>query len=832
MKNKLLIVLFVLSTMLNNAQPGFLDISFNPDDFGFGNGDGTLQNVKCSAIQSDGKILIGGNFHSFNGFDREGIARLNTNGTIDTTFNPVSGNWYNGDVNSIVIQNDGKIVCVGRSLTRFNIDGSQDNSFAHLSFGSGFAYDLDIQDNGKIIVVGSFEIGGYKNIFRVNMDGTLDNSFTGLNLELYHRILTVSIKEDGRIIIGGSFPFGLKCLLEDGNNDITFNAGTSQYDMIFSTYIQSDGKILIGGRFTSYAGVERSRIARLETDGAIDHSFDPGTGVNGVYNETTNVTAISVQDDGKILIGGFFTEYNGSERNNLARINSDGSLDTGFISNTGPVGTISISMQQNNKMIVSGNFTERKGVARLNSDGSLDYSFNRHGGANSTVYCSSIQSDDKILIGGYFTAYNDVKRIGLARLNSDGSIDSSFDPGSGVVWVPYPGASYTGSIYGISIQSDSKILVGGQFSEYNGSPAGSIARLNSDGSIDNAFNTGAGANGTVYATAVQSDGKIIVGGLFNLFSGTNHNNLVRLNANGTIDNSFNQAEPNGVVNCITVLNNGKILIAGAFTSVNGATKKGIALLSTDGALDESFDPGSGIDDDLLLSASVNSMVLQNDGKVLIGGAFTSYNGMPRNRIARLNVNGSLDTTFNPGAGFNDSIYTSQQSACIFTISVLINGKILAGGWFTSFNGTPVNHFACLNFDGSFDNSFETGAGFSSYVRSMSTQRDGRIILTGDFSSYNGIGKTRIARINSYPTEIKDRYIENKMIVFPNPSTGLFFLENQINKIGSFYRITGLDGKEIMHGYIQNTLFQVDLSQKLGGVYILSMENQTIKLIKI
>jgi hypothetical protein len=115
---------------------------------------------------------------------------------------------------------------------------------------------------------------------------------------------------------------------------------------------------------------------------------------------------------------------------------------------------------------------------------------------------------------------------------------------------------------------------------------------------------------------------------------------------------------------------------------------------------------------------------------------------------------------------------------------------------------------------------------------MSTQRDGRIILSGDFSSYNGIGKTRIARINSYPTEIKDRYIENKMIVFPNPSTGLFFLENQKNKIGSFYRITGLDGKEIMHGYIQNTLLQVDLSQKLSGVYILSIGNQTIKLIKL
>lgn len=831
MKNTLLIVVFGILSLLTIAQPGTLDPSFNPDDAGFGNGDGTLQDVRCSAIQSDGKILIGGTFHSFNGFDRKGITRLNTNGTIDTTFNPVSGNAYYGDVNSIAIQNDDKIVCAGLSLTRFNSDGSQDNSFAHLSFGSGFAHDLAIQDNGKIIVVGSFEIGGYKNIFRLNTDGTLDNSFTGLNLELYNQIYSVSIKEDGRIIIGGNFPFGLKCLLTDGSNDNTFNAGTSQYDKILSTFIQTDGKILIGGRFASYAGVERSRIARLETDGALDYSFDPGTGVIGVFNETTNVTAISVQDDGKILIGGFFTEYNGIERNNLARINSDGTLDTGFISNSGPVGFISITMQQDNKMIVSGNFAERNGVARLNNDGSLDYSFNRRGGANSTVYCSSIQSDNKILIGGYFTAYNDINRNGIARLNPDGSIDGSFDPGSGALLVPYPGGGYmTGSIYSIANQSDLKILVGGSFSEFNGSPAKNIARLNIDGSLDNAFNTGSGANGTVYATAIQNDGRIIAGGSFNSFNGTSRNNLIRLNANGTIDYSFNLAEPNDVVNCIIVLNDGKILIAGAFTSVNGATRNGIALLSTDGALDESFDPGLGIDDDLLLYASVNAMVLQKDGKVLIGGAFTSYNGMPRNRIARLNINGSLDTLFNPAIGFNDSIYTSQQSAIIFTLSILNNGKILAGGRFTSFNNTLINNFACLNSDGSLDDSFETGVGMNSLVRSMSNQNDGRIIVAGAFTSYNGLGKNRIARLNSYSTGIESSGSAISMKVYPNPSSDIFFVECEEND-QNFYRITDMFGGTITSGICRSTVFSVDLSKCPNGIYFLRIGKGSKKLVK-
>jgi uncharacterized delta-60 repeat protein len=193
------------------------------------------------------------------------------------------------------------------------------------------------------------------------------------------------------------------CLIgtaQDGSNDPTFNPtdigfgnGDGAYNDILCTAVQADGKIIIGGEFISYNGTGRNRIARLNADGSLDTGFDPGTGANGIIQSTT------IQADGKIIIGGEFTSYNGTGRNYIARVNADGSLDTGFNPVTGASGAIrSTAVRSDGKIIIGGSFTSyngtgRNNIARLNADGSLDTGFDPGTGANDIIWSTAVQSD-------------------------------------------------------------------------------------------------------------------------------------------------------------------------------------------------------------------------------------------------------------------------------------------------------------------------------------------------------------------------------------------------------------------------------------------------------
>jgi len=209
-----------------------------------------------------------------------------------------------------------------------------------------------------------------------------------------------------RIILIISFLFSIIVYGQPGTIDLTFNPGSGANNLVCTASIQSDGKIIIGGTFTFYNGIARNRIARLNTDGSLDTSFNPGTGADN------DVWTTSIQSDGKIIIGGNFTSYNGIAINRIARLNTNGTLDTSFNPGTGANDYVyTTSIQSDGKLMVGGNFTSYNGIARnriarLNTNGTLDTSFSPGTGANDIVYTTSIQSDGKIIIGGYFTSYN------------------------------------------------------------------------------------------------------------------------------------------------------------------------------------------------------------------------------------------------------------------------------------------------------------------------------------------------------------------------------------------------------------------------------------------
>jgi uncharacterized delta-60 repeat protein len=365
--------------------------------------------------------------------------------------------------------------------------------------------------------------------------------------------------------------------------------------------------------------------------------FNDGTGFNN------DVTEIDILSDGKLLISGDFTSYNGTAANRIIKLNTNGSIDTSFNYGSGftPDTTNELIELPDGKLIVVGQFTSYNGTAALriiglNADGSVNTGFTYGTGFNLDPIPIVLQTDGKVVIGGRFWEYNGTASSKIIRLNQNGSVDTSFVVGSGFT----TGGTYTdinSEVSALALQSDGKIIVSGNFDAYNGTSVTRLARLNSDGSIDNTFNTGTGLNLPAFTIAVQSDGKILVGGFFTTYSGVTQNNITRLNTDGTIDTSFsgNTSGFNRQVDTIVVQPDGKILAVGNFTQYNGIScPQRIIRLNQNGSVDTSFgQAGTGA------NAQVWDIALQNDGIMYIGGIFSAYRGTSALGIAKINSSG-------------------------------------------------------------------------------------------------------------------------------------------------------------------------------------------------
>jgi uncharacterized delta-60 repeat protein/uncharacterized repeat protein (TIGR01451 family) len=362
--------------------------------------------------------------------------------------------------------------------------------------------------------------------------------------------------------------------------------------------------------------------------------------------------------------------------------------------------------------------------------GSYDTSFAPEPGFNGDVYGVALQTNGQIIAVGNFSVVNNYPRNNLARLNSDSSLDTTFLNG-------LSGAN--GPIQTIMLQTDGRFLVGGPFSMINGLNRNGLARLMSDGTLDSSFNPSAGGDGTVYALAETflPDRRILIGGNFLNMNGLPHQGLARLNTAGALDPTFNpDLSVNGTVYAIAAyptntIQGGKILIGGNFTLVNGVVRNGVARLNSDGTLDLGFDPGSGA------TNAVRALAIQLDGRVLLGGSFTSFNGYALNHVARLNVNGQVDTSFNIGGGADDTVDA---------IVVQPDTRILLVGLFSHANGVSRNRITRLLPDGTVDPAINFGMGADSYIDTIVLQPDGMMIIGGGFTSYDGASRPHLARI--------------------------------------------------------------------------------------
>jgi uncharacterized delta-60 repeat protein len=339
-----------------------------------------------------------------------------------------------------------------------------------------------------------------------------------------------------------------------------------------------------------------------------------------------------------------------------------------------------------------------------------------------------------IYVGGTFTTSNNTASNRVIRFNGDGTLDSNFEAGSGfssVVSSIVPAADGTGDFY-----------VGGDFTSYNGTDSNRIIRLNSDGTVDSGFASGSGFDNFVTSIVQASDGSgdIYVAGYFTRYKGIDSNHIIRLNSDGTVDSSF--AVGTGFDSLVLALapasdNSGNIYVGGTFTSYNGTSSNRIIRLNSDGTVDNSFSVGTGFNASVLTIAPATD----NTGDLYLGGIFTSYNGTNSDRIIRLNSDGTPDTGFAVGSGFNDlarSISPSNDGT----------SDIYVGGDFTRYKGTDSIRIVRLNNDGTVDPGFAVGTGFNGYVQTVTGASDGsgNIYLGGLFTSYQNSPVTRIASL--------------------------------------------------------------------------------------
>lgn len=371
--------------------------------------------------------------------------------------------------------------------------------------------------------------------------------------------------------------------------DPTFNVGTGADGIVEQVLMQPDGKVLVCGNFTTFNGQNKGYMARLNADGSIDNTFDA--------RPSYWTRHMALQPDGKIVICGYFKNVGGVNRNLIARLNSNGSLDTTFNPGSGATNIIAPGID---------------------------------GGIDPFIFWVELQTDGKIIATGNFREYNGAGSVGIVRINPDGSRDTTFNVGQGLdSW----GRS-------IKILNNGQILVTGWFTSYNGSGgAHRFVRINPDGSRDATFNTFYGDKTAIYSVAVQpSDGRYITSGHSLNEQGLFRQDIARLTSSGTIDTSW-MGNTNDKTECLLMQRDGKVILTGYFNLVNGVPRRGIARLNADGTLDQSFQADA---DNYVWTVAPGP-----SGKIYVSGGFTTIDGNSSRGVARLSLPAGSGGPTNP-----------------------------------------------------------------------------------------------------------------------------------------------------------------------------------------
>jgi uncharacterized delta-60 repeat protein len=605
--------------------------------------------------------------------------------------------------------------------------------------------NLDLVTNGNVMALlrladGSRIVGGQftsingtprLNLAKLRPDGTLDPDWhPAPDREVY------ALADDGAghlyvggwfYSIGGQDRDNLARIDASGNGtaDPTWNPAPSSF--VYALSVDAAGRVYAGGQFDTIGGQTRQHLARLSASGsgAADPAWNPAP--------DGNVLALVRDASGALYAAGAFWEVAGQPRRALARFAADGTFDAGWdAAITG--GSVTALAIGSSLLYAGGEFTGIGGqgiryIARLATTGALDAGWNP--APDRAITAVAVDASGAVYAAGPFTTIGGRPRNLIAKLTANASADPD--------WHPAP----NGSVAVLS-PSGGSIDAGGRFFALGGSYRLGLATLDSA--------TAAVFPGPDVETPVSGASMLLrrpygllVGGQFLKADGLLTPYALRLGSSGSIDTaphpddailaliaaSIGEPGPltvSGLLRAVVALPDGSFVFGGSFTSVGGTPRNYLAKLRPDGTLDPQFDPSA--------SAAVYALAIDAAGQVYAGGRFTSVGGQPRERLVKLDgSSGAIDPTWNPGA--NDEVGA---------IAVDASGEIYAGGAFTAAGGQARNRLVKLvGASGSIDTQWNPGA--DRVVRALAVDDAGRVYAGGDFATIGGVARERIAKLD-------------------------------------------------------------------------------------
>jgi uncharacterized delta-60 repeat protein len=625
--------------------------------------------------------------------------------TIDTNFQdplPLRA----AQIQAIKLQDDGKILLGGdisfyethrvHNLIRLNADGSLDETFNFNHEGDFVVMDIEIQNTGDIFILtrpwesARSRFTSYESsILQVSPNGVLKNEIKTSESN------AVAVQDDGKFLVcGRNYPEGyLHRYNSDFSEDEAFNNVVTFNDNVTDVVV-NNGKVFVSGMFSLVNGVVKNDIVKLNMDGSIDTSFDTGAGTENYIGKLT------IQDNGKILPGETaINSFDGIRAYGMIRLNTDGSVDQTF---QGPQlnGGASKSVVNGDKIYVAAFITlngrTRDYLFRLDSNGWIDAAFEpipleQFGSfeLNIALANDDVITDRSALNGNIF---------GVSRYEPTGNLITSFSPE----------VSRFGTLT-IGDYLDEKLLVAGDFVRINGFESFGIARLNLDGSLDESFKLPTNKGAVMQVEIIDSDNILV----------STYSKFFKLDSKGELKSDFNFEPFRHLYEVIKFesLPDGKIMAAGP---------NNIYRLNADGSEDPSFAIGEGI----CCTRSTGFDFDMQGEKAIYGSAFDEINSVGVNKLARLNADATVDLTFDIGAGPQGDLYSG-----IFMIKVLDNKEIIVGGNFSEFDG-EMSPFGIvkLSANGSLDSTFNanqktsTGPGEVSFLSAAVDQLGDKIII--------------------------------------------------------------------------------------------------------
>jgi uncharacterized delta-60 repeat protein len=671
---------------------------------------------------------------------------------LDPSFNQITSLYASGEIYSLgTPQADGKRVLAGTftringtsvsRLARLDAAGAVDLAFGQNVGTASNVYRVKGLAAGQYLLAssgGNVTAGGIvrTELLRLNADGTADASFdpgTGPASASYYASSTdYAVQPDGKVVVAGVFESfnnvpapGLVRLNTNGSVDLTFVVGTGGAGGSAGYYpsavaIQPDGKILVGGSFTSFNGHPTNGVVRLNADGSVDPTF------TAPLRADAEVAGLTLQPDGNVLVDGYRVLSTASTGAllSLARLLPSGSLDPGFATTTlgGTITTAgyepAVTLQPDGKLLVVGIFPNS--VARLNANGTLDLSF--QAAFPQSPVALGLQPNGSILLG--FDAFSGAEQT-LVGLTSTGAANSAF-----VAKVQSPG-----NVAAVARQPDGKLVLGGNFTELNGQAVHRLTRLTANGTLDAGFAGATGVvRGVIYSLLLQPDGNVLIG---------TAQGMGRFTSAGSPDPSFTPASAGIGATALALQTDGKILATVLYSgTVSGVAYNRLVRLTGTGAFDPTF-VRAGTSTTLGTPSLTDAVLVQPDGRILVGGIFQVSGQAPVGRVVRYETTGALDPTFSTLA-FTNATGTSSTANRIYSLAFQPDGKLLVGGNFGAVDGSLRYGMARLTATGTLDATFAPGAVFTGPVYSLAQQPNGRVLLGGNFSTPGPL--TNLARV--------------------------------------------------------------------------------------